>query len=460
MWDRNRRGLTVGLILTVTLVAFEGLAVSTIMPAVRADLGGIALYGWVFSAFMLANLVSTVLAGQAADRRGVGVPFTAGVALFAAGLAIDAAAPTMLVLVGGRVVQGLGAGAVSASAVTTVARGYPPPLRPRMLALMSTAWVVPGLIGPAVSGVVADTIGWRWVFGGLLPVLAVSASIAMPRLRTLQADASAQPGASQTPLAMGVALGAGMLLAGLGERNVLLAVPLGATGIVGLVVALRRLLPPDRVRTPILLKGVLTFAFFGTDAYVSLSVTAVRHRSVTFAGVALTAATLTWTAGAWIQAHRGERIGAHRMIGTGFAVIAAGIVLMHLTLERAVPVGTVVLAWGVAGLGMGMAFQSVMVVVLAQAPAGQEGAASASQNLMDALGIAVGAGVVGAIVAVAAPHTKTALHAGFAVTLVVAIAGIALSARLAAPASDPAVPEPAAAPPPTQSSARTDPTPR
>ena len=90
-------------------------------------------------------------------------PFGAGLLLFAAGLVIGAAAPTMLLLVIGRAVQGLGAGAVSAAAVTTVARGYPADERPRVFALMSTAWVVPSLVGPAVSGVIAETVGWRWV---------------------------------------------------------------------------------------------------------------------------------------------------------------------------------------------------------------------------------------------------------------------------------------------------------
>lgn len=458
MWDSNRRGLTIGLIMTVTLIAFEGLAVATIMPAVRADLGGIRLYGWVFSAFMLAILVSTVIAGRAADQRGVGVPFTAGVTLFAAGLVIGASAPTMLVLVGGRVVQGLGAGAVSAAAVTTVARGYPPELRPRMFALMSTAWVVPGLVGPAISGVVADTVGWRWVFGGLLPILGVSAAIAVPRLRALRPDPARANDTvrSQAPLAVLLAIAAGLLVVGLDQRALGLALPLLVVGAAGLAFALARLVPPGPVRAPVLLKGVLTFAFFGTDAYVSLSVTAVRHRSVTFAGLALTAATLTWTSGAWVQARQSTRTPPRRMIAVGLGVIAGGIGLMQLALTTAAPLAIVVVAWGVAGLGMGMANQSVLVAVLNEATAGQEGAAGAAQQLLDALGIAVGAGVVGAVVG-ALPHNPgRALHIGFAITFAMAMVGIALATRLA---SDPVGPGPARATPPVPSSVQTDPRP-
>jgi MFS family permease len=469
VWDPNRRGVTIGLIMTVTLIAFEGLAVSTIMPAVRADLGGYRLYGWAFSAFFLGSLVSTVLAGRAADRQGVGPPFTAGVALFAAGLAIGAAAPTMLTLVIGRAVQGLGAGAVSATATTTVARGYSPELRPRMFALMSTAWVVPGLIGPGISGVVADTIGWRWVFGGLLPILAVSAAIAVPRLQVLRPEPSAAVAAASSArasTAVLLAVATGVVLTGLGERRIAVALPLIAIGAAGTVRALNRLLPAGTLRarrglpSAVLLKGVLTFAFFGTDAYISLTVSAVRHRSVTFAGLALTAATLSWTAGAWINARRGDRVAPRQTIALGFGLIVVGIVLMHLSLFDAAPLATVVIAWGVAGLGMGMAYQAVTLAVLTEAAAGQEGTASASQQLADLLGVATGTGVVGAIVALGAAsgwHTATALRIGFGVTLATALGGMALTRRLGA--SGRSAPGPGPAAPPTLWSAESGPTP-
>ena len=108
------RGLTVGLVLNVTFVAFEALAIATIMPLVADDLGGIELYGWVFSAFLLANLVGIVVAGEFADRFGPALPFGAGLALFAVGLLIGGLAPSMPVLVAARAVQGLGAGAIPA----------------------------------------------------------------------------------------------------------------------------------------------------------------------------------------------------------------------------------------------------------------------------------------------------------------------------------------------------------
>jgi MFS family permease len=70
VWAPARRRLTTGLVLTITLVAFEALAIATVMPVVSDDLGGLGLYGWVFSGFFLGNLLGIVLAGEAADRRG------------------------------------------------------------------------------------------------------------------------------------------------------------------------------------------------------------------------------------------------------------------------------------------------------------------------------------------------------------------------------------------------------
>src|SRR5256885_4049438 len=110
LWAPQRRALTTGLVLTITFVASEALAVVTVMPVVARDLGGISLYGWVFSAFMLGSVVGIVVAGRAADRRGPAIPFVAGVIIFGAGLAVAGLAPTMLILVGGRLVQGVGAG--------------------------------------------------------------------------------------------------------------------------------------------------------------------------------------------------------------------------------------------------------------------------------------------------------------------------------------------------------------
>jgi hypothetical protein len=124
IWAPAQRPLTVGLVLAVTFVAFEALAVATILPVVGRQLGDLRLYGWVFSAFLLASLIGIVLAGTLADRVPLGRPMLAGLALFALGLIIGGTAPDMLVLVVGRAVQGLGAGVVPAVAYVAISRCY------------------------------------------------------------------------------------------------------------------------------------------------------------------------------------------------------------------------------------------------------------------------------------------------------------------------------------------------
>ena len=170
IWAPARRALTVGLVLAVTFVAFEALAVATVLPLVGRHLGDLRLYGWVFTAFLLASLIGIVVAGTLADRVPLGQPMLAGLALFAVGLVIGGTAPDMAVLVAGRAVQGLGAGVVPAVAYVAISRCYPEGARPRMFAVLSTAWVVPGLAGPGIAALVAAAVGWRWVFLGLIQI--------------------------------------------------------------------------------------------------------------------------------------------------------------------------------------------------------------------------------------------------------------------------------------------------
>ncbi len=453
LWAPEHRALTTGLVLTITFVASESLAVITVMPVVARDLGGLRLYGWVFSAFMLASVVGIVAAGREIDRRGPAIPFVAGVALFSCGLAVAGLAPSMGVLVAGRVLQGLGAGAVSPVAYTSIGRSMEGPLRARMMAVLSTAWVAPGLIGPAIAAEVARLVGWRWVFLGLLPVVVVAGSIAVPALARL-----GPPGPSgaqehrltdglRTAAAAGMILGGLTLAAGSGEVPIGLAL-IAAGGVVG-VPAFRRLVPPGTLTVrpglpaTIASRGLLTFAFFGTDAYVTLAVTAVKHRSPVVAGLAVTGATLAWTAGSWTQARLSDRWEGRRLVRTGLVIILIGIAAMALDLLPAVPVAEGLAAWTIAGLGMGLAYAPLSLLMLRQAQPGQEGQASASLNLTDVLGTAIGIGVGGAAVAAEAGHDlRVGIWAAFAAAAAVGLLALVVTRRLppgptSAPASAP-----------------------
>ena len=178
-----RRRLTLGLVMTITLVAFEALAISTVMPVVADDLGGLGLYGWVFSGFFLGNLLGIVIAGQAADRRGTALPFLVGLVLFTAGLCLGGLAPTMGVLVAARVLQGLGAGAIPAVAYATVGRSYPaahPTARVRgVLHRVGGARASSARRRAAPS---SSALSWRAVFLALLPFVVLAGVITIPAL--------------------------------------------------------------------------------------------------------------------------------------------------------------------------------------------------------------------------------------------------------------------------------------
>jgi MFS family permease len=456
LWAPQRRALTTGLVLSITFVASEALAVVTVMPVAAHDLGGIALYGWVFSGFMLGSVIGIVLAGREADRRGPAVPFVAGLLFFGAGLLIAGLAPAMGVLVAGRVLQGMGAGAVPSVAYATIGRSLPGPLRARMMAVLSTAWVAPGLAGPALAAEVAHAFGWRWVFLGLLPVVAVAGSIAVPALVRLgPPGSSGTEGQPRLIDALRTAAGATLLLGGLtlaaGSGQVLAGGGLIMAGAVAGFPALRRLVPPGtltaRAGLPavILARGLLTFTFFGADAYVTLAVTTIRHHTPVYAGVAITGATLSWTAGAWVQARLNETWEGRRLVRTGLVIVLAGIGGMAAAVQPAVPAWSALIAWTVAGLGMGLAYAPISLMMLRQAPPGQEGRVSASLNLADVLGTALGIGVGGAAVAASADgDLRLGVMAAFGAAAVAGIVALAVTGRL--PGSTGAAPPPAAEP--------------
>jgi MFS family permease len=405
IWTPAYRSLTVGLVLAVTFVAFEALAVATILPVVGRHLGDLRLYGWVFSAFLLASLIGIVIAGTLADRVPLGRLMLAGLALFSLGLIIGGTAPTMLILVAGRAVQGLGAGVVPAVAYVAISRCYAEESRPRMFAVLSTAWVVPGLIGPGIAALVATAVGWRWVFLGLLPLVAAAGVLVVRALRHVPLPAN--PGTAAVPYlaVLGVVAGAGTALAALSSGVALVAAAGGVAGGALLAVSMRRLTPPrylsarPGLAATILSRSLLTCCFFAGDAYVPYAIVTVRHAPTTLAALALTASTLTWTAGSWVQARCIARWGPRRLVRPGECLIAIGLGAMCVVLLPSVPPELAIAAWAVAGAGIGTAYAPLSVTTLDLAAAGEEGRATSALQLCDVLGQAIGTGVAGAIVA-------------------------------------------------------------
>lgn len=431
IWSPRYRGLTAGLVLTVSGAAFEALAVATTMPATVAELGGLALYGWAFSGFMLANLIGITLAGDEADRQGPAGPFLLGVALFTVGLLVAGLAPTMALVIVGRAIQGFGGGFVSSVAYVAIGRGYPEATRPQMLAVLASAWVVPGLIGPAIAGLVAEAVGWRWVFLALAPLMPAAAAFAWPTLRKI-GGTPAGPRSLRRPLAaLALAVGVGLAQAGLAPLPLALSLSLVIGGLTVALAAARELLPAGTLRlarglpAAVVTALLLNLAFFGVDTFVPLGLTAVRGQSAAAAGLVLTAATITWTSGAWVQARLASRVRRSYVAGAGLALIVLGVAGVAATMLPAVPVLVATLSWAVAGLGIGLTFSTLSLVALESAAPGQEGTATAAVQLANQLGVAIGAGAGGAIVGA---FGARAIGAGLItqMLLMAAVAGLAI----------------------------------
>jgi MFS family permease len=466
LWSSDRRALTLGLVLTITLVAFEALAVSTVMPTVARELGGIELYGWVFSAFFLGSLIGIVVVGGAIDSRGLALPFAFGLGLFAVGLLVGGLAPTMPVLVGARFVQGLGAGAIPPIAYVAIGRSLPESLRARMFATMSTAWILPGVIGPAIAATVAQSLGWRFVFLGLLPLIAIAGALTLRALGAVVAApdaASAESSAAadnraHLPLAIQVAVGAGLVTVGLTSGQLLPTLVLVGVGLPVGVHALRQLTPAGTLRAKpvlpaaILLRGILTFMFFGVDVFVPLALVEWRGVSLTESGVALTVATVVWTAGSWVQARGATRWSSDRFVQVGFATVIVGLAGFMLVLRQDVTWLVAIPTFAVAGFGMGLAYSPIALIVLSEASPETHGSASSALSLTDTLGVALGTGVTGAIIA-AGVRTNgqpvPGLAIAFAVALAAGVGGLLLTPRLNRRTATAASRQPAMGAPPT-----------
>jgi MFS family permease len=443
VWAPERRQLTIGLALTISLVAVESLAIATVMPAVRDDLGG--LYGWVFSAFFLGTMLGIVVAGQTVDRRGAAPVFLVGLALFGCGLLVGGLAPSMLVLVMSRAVQGFGAGAIPAVGYVCIGRSYPESLRPRMFAVLSTAWVVPGIVGPSLASVVEHTLGWRWVFLGLLPAVLAAGAFTLPAVRPVGAGASDGPRTDRTRPAVAGAVGATLMVAAMGRDSVGVGLALFVIGVAITWPAWVRLVPAGTTRiavglpAAIVARGSLAFAFFGADAYVPLALADVRGLDTFWIGVSLTLTTLTWTIGAWVQDRVVARVGVRRLVSLGHAVVAAGILVTGLALLDSVPVVVAFVGWAIGGFGIGISYSPIALVVLRGAEPGHEGDATASLQVTEQLAVALGIGIGGAAIALGDTRgwdPSTGIGVAWAVACAVGALGILIARRLPGPPND------------------------
>jgi MFS family permease len=187
--------LSISLLALITVIAFEGMAVSTAMPDAARELDAVRSYGLAFSVMLTTQLLGIVLAGVWCDRSGPLPSLFAGQLLFAVGCAGCGSAQSFGPFLAGRGVAGLGAGLIIVAGYVVIGRAYPESLRPKVFSVISAAWVLPSLLGPPIAAWVTTTWSWRWVFW--LVVLPVVVAFAMVLARRGQI-ASASKGVAHS----------------------------------------------------------------------------------------------------------------------------------------------------------------------------------------------------------------------------------------------------------------------
>jgi len=442
IWDKEHFSITTGSILAFTIIAFQGLALATIAPVLAEDIGGRNLYGWIFSAFLLPQIVGTVYAGREVDRHSPARVFLIHLAFFTLGCIVAGAAPSISWLFLGRAIQGFGAGGIASCVYAVVSSAYEDKLRPAILAATSAAWVVPSLIGPAIAGFVAEQWSWRWAFFGLIPILLAIAPLTLPSYARIKPHNLTAKADRRLQLAIVLAIATGLFLAGLEIRPWIAGAAVAAIGLGGLITTLTRLLPEGTftarpvMPAAILARGLGFGGFAVVETYLIFSLKDFGGVSATRVGLILTVTSILWTVGSWLQSRWDRATGlAHRprRLATGFALVfaaALGIFLCVAILQE-IWLWAGLVGWGIAGIGIGLAYPTAVSIAFVNAPAGMEGKVSSSMILIDLFAFSIGVGLGGVLLAFAeSTGRSTELGAALAMSLGVAMLALAVVAGL------------------------------
>ncbi len=402
---QTNRPLTVAaLLLAMFMSALEATVVATAMPTVVGDLGGLALYGWVGSAYLLASTVSVPIYGKLADLKGRKPVLVLGIVLFLLGSVASGAARTIWQLIGFRALQGAGAGAMQPVTLTILGDLYTPEERGRVQGLFGAVWGIAGVSGPLLGGLIVRWLGWRWVFFLNVPIGALGLLVLLWAYREERAAAR---GALDLP---------GALL--IGASSVLLLV--GASGggwgalAVGALLLAAFVLVEGRVAAPLLPLGLITgramavatgssalfgVAMMGSLIYAPLLVQEVRGGTPTEAGAVVAPMLVGWPIAATATSKLLVRIGYRRPIQLGAAFVAAG----SAGFAGAVMAGAS--AWVLQGcmfffgIGMGLANTAILIAVQASVDWSQRGIVTALNMFARSMGGTLGVGALGGVLA-------------------------------------------------------------
>jgi EmrB/QacA subfamily drug resistance transporter len=402
-----------GLMVTLALAALDQTIVATALPRIVGDLGGIAQYSWVFTAYMLTSTVTVPLYGKLGDVYGRKNLFLIAIITFLAGSALCGIAQTMTQLVVFRAVQGIGAGGLFPLSLAVIGNIVPPRDRGRWQGLIGAVFASSSIIGPAVGGFIVDSTTWRWVFFVNLPVGGVALaviSLTMPRWRARVEHTIDWLGAGI------LAFGTGLLLLGLvwggtqypwasGEVIGVLAGAVACLLVFAVVErrAVEPILPFDVLRNPIVSGSVVCMALvgmamFGTISYVPLFVQGVIGTSATSSGVVLTPMTLGAVCTSILTGQLVSRTGRYRWNAVfGPVVLTIGMLLLW-RMNTSTTNGEAARNMVIAGIGIGSMMQVFVLSVQNAVPRSRIGSATALTQFGRQMGATLGVTIIGVIV--------------------------------------------------------------
>ncbi len=389
--------------LSLFLASMEGTVVATAMPTIVGQLGGLAIYSWVFSVYLLTSTTTVPIYGKLSDIYGRKVVYTFSMTLFLAGSVLCGQAQTMEQLILFRGVQGLGAGGVLPLAFTIVGQLFSLEQRARLQGLFSGVWGVSSVIGPLIGGFLVDQASWHWVFlinlfPGVIALALVWFAWTEPRRSPAQKVVIDYAGAIL------LTLGALCFLLGLNQLGTDYAAWLlaaAAAFFIALVWVERRAADPilpfhlfrDRLFTVTVLHGLFSgWAMFGSLNYIPLFVQAVLATSATQAGITLTPMSLSWTLASIFGGRLLLRIGYRTVALAGMVMLVAGTFMMS-TINSASSQILIMVYTGLMGIGMGLSVPAFLIAVQSSVRRQDLGAATStiqfSRNIGGTLGVSV-----------------------------------------------------------------------
>ncbi|HEV2677087.1 MAG TPA: MDR family MFS transporter [Aliidongia sp.] len=442
---KSSRGFVVAAVMaSMFMVAIEATIISTAMPQIVAELGGLDLYSWVFSSFLLTQTAMTVMFGKLSDLYGRKPVMLIGIAIFVVGSIFAGFAWSMPSMIVFRLIQGVGAGAVQPMALTIVADLYPANERGKVQGWLASVWAFSAVVGPLAGSLIIRDLSWAWVFWINAPI-GLAAAVGFTFF--LREDVKRQKrsidyaGAGLFAIAIAALMYALTEAGSLNEANTLIAGGLFVVCSI-LFVAQERRAPDPMIsfalwrRRPIAAANGATLlagmALMGLTTFLPMYVQVVLQRSAIVAGLALTMMVLGWPTGATIAARSFQRVGLRRIMLIGSGLIPVGAIFFVTLGPDSSPVAAAAGSL-VMGLGMGLLSVSSLVLIQEIVAWSQRGSVTASNIFARNLGSTIGATVFGAVVNFGLAHGTNG----------VAITGTQLQQLLQAPADaiagDPAV---------------------